>query len=345
MCQHWPPLDVEYEKFGCYFTKRDAVDPAERIARLLEVWSSRIAAAFRQAIQTIKDDIDLRELEVLIARGQLDRVERRITRAANVVAARIGEAYVTSARDTSRFLGEALRVDIAFDVSNERAINLIRRSRLNLIREFEQEQREVVRASLVRQLQTGSSPRQTAQTVRDFIGLTVKQNEAVTRYQAALESGSVEALNRSLRDRRFDRSVRRAANENRPLTPEQIERQVQRYRERFIRFRAENIGRTEGQRALNAGRHESYQQLIDDGVLTEDQIVRTWRTNRDGRERLSHNLLHGTEVRGLSQRYETFSGVTLLHPVDPTAPAEETAQCRCTETIRILRAQEARLAA
>ena len=345
MCQAWQPDADSYQKFDCYFTKRDATDPAERVARLLEVWSARIARSFLEAIGLIKEDLDLRELEVLIARGQLDRVERRISRAADAVAARVGEAYVVSARDTSRFLSEALRVNVAFDVTNERAIQAVRTGRLNFIREFNQDQREVVRASLVRQLSGGTSPRQTAQVVRDAIGLTVRQNASVENYRRLLEIGSRQALTRDLRDRRFDGSIRRAANENRPLSPEQIQRQVEAYRRRFLSLRAENIGNTEGSRALNGGRHESYQQYVDQGILREDQIIRIWNTNRDGRERLTHNVLHRTEVRGLSQRYELASGATLLFPTDPTGPAGETINCRCTETIRVLRAEQARLAA
>ena len=345
MCQCWQPEPDAYQKLDCYFTKRDATDPAERIARLLEVWSARIARSFLEAIGAIKDEIDLRELEVLIARGQLDRVESRITRAANAVAAVSGEAFVTSARDTSRFLSEALRVNVAFDVSNDRAIGLVRTARLNLIREFTQDQREVVRASVIRQLQQGSSPRQTAQTVRDAIGLTVRQNASVERYRQLLEVGSSQALTRNLRDRRFDGAIRRAIREETPLTPEQIQRQVARYQERFLSLRAQNIGNTEGSRALNQGRHEGYQQYVDQGILSEDQIIRIWNTNRDGRERLTHNVLHRTEVRGLTERYELASGARLLFPTDPSGPADETVNCRCTETIRIIRAEQARLAA
>ena len=315
------------------FHKRDFTDPAERIARLLEIWSARIATAFREAIESIKTELDLRELEVLIARGELNRVESRITAAATRVASVSGEAFVASARDTSRLLSQALTTTISFDLSNERAISLVRRNRLNLIAEFTQEQREVVRASVINSLQTGQGPRRQAQVVRDAIGLTASQNRAVDNYRALLEAGSRQALSRDLRDRRFDSTIRNARRK--PLTAEQIERQVQRYRERFLAFRAINIGRTQAGQALNQARHESYQQAVDNGDLDESQIQRIWNTNIDSRERLSHNVLHRSTVRGLSERYETSTGARLLHPIDPNGPAGEVINCRCTETFRI----------
>ena len=315
------------------FHKRDFTDPAERIARLLEIWSARIATAFREAIESIKTELDLRELEVLIARGELNRVESRITAAATRVASVSGEAFVASARDTSRLLSQALTTTISFDLSNERAISLVRRNRLNLIAEFTQEQREVVRASVINSLQTGQGPRRQAQVVRDAIGLTASQNRAVDNYRALLEAGSRQALSRDLRDRRFDSTIRNARR--RPLTPEQIERQVQRYRERFLAFRALNIGRFQAGVALNQARHESYRQAIESGRLDESQIQRSWNTNIDSRERLSHNILNGATVRGLSERYVTITGARLLHPIDPLGPADEVFNCRCTESFTI----------
>ena len=136
-----------------------------------------------------------------------------------------------------------------------------------------------------------------------------------------------------MRDRRFDSTIRNARRK--PLTPEQIERQVQRYRERFLAFRAINIGRTQAGQALNQARHESYQQAVDSGDLDESQIQRIWNTNIDSRERLSHNVLHRSTVRGLSERYETSTGARLLHPIDPNGPAGEVINCRCTETFGI----------
>lgn len=108
------------------------------------------------------------------------------------------------------------------------------------------------------------------------IGLTLRQLEAVANYRRALEQGSMDALTRELRDRRFDRTVRRAMADDRPLSRDQIERMVARYRQRFIGYRAEAIARTEALRAVHEGADEAYRQASERGDLDASALVCTW---------------------------------------------------------------------
>lgn len=82
--------------------------------------------------------------------------------------------------------------------------------------------------------------------------------------------------------------------------------------------RAEKIARTETHNTVSNGTHETYK------VANIKQ--REWLTSIDGRERDSHAAING-EVKGIN---EPFSN-GLMYPGDPSGPAEEVVNCRCTE--------------
>jgi len=83
-------------------------------------------------------------------------------------------------------------------------------------------------------------------------------------------------------------------------------------------FRAERIARTESLRAINRGSHQVY---MESDNVTHKQ----WNTTMDGKERESHGIINGEVVRV----NEPFSN-GLMYPLDPTGPAYEVVNCRCT---------------
>jgi uncharacterized protein with gpF-like domain len=168
---------------------------------------------------------------------------------------------------------------------------------------------------------------------RDSIGLTSRQMAAVNRYRQLLETGSLEALQRGLRDKRFDASVRSAASSGQPLAREHIERMVSRYRDRYVTYRAETIARTEALRSVHEGSDELYRQAIENGTLAADELVQTWITSRDERVRNSHAAMHGQQ-QPMGQPFTSGNGVLLMRPGDADGPPEETINCRCTKTTR-----------
>lgn len=90
---------------------------------------------------------------------------------------------------------------------------------------------------------------------------------------------------------------------------------------RMALHRARTIARTEIGAAQNAGLLASADEL---GV----SYHRAWITITDGRERLSHALADGQTI-GPGQKFKV-GDAELEHPGDPTGPAEEVINCRCT---------------
>lgn len=319
---------------------KGATDPASRIEAMIATQERRFRRVFQEAIALILDEYTLSELADLLEAGKLEEALEAVDRAAIKISNSYGEALSQSARDTAAWLStSALTVEVSFDQTNYRAVAIMQENKLRLIREFSAEQKAAVRQALTEGIKEGANPREQARNFRNAIGLTRKQEAAVRNYRRMLEgagrgvSDSSEALERKLRDRRFDRSVARAIRDGKPLTKAQVDLMVGRYRERYIKYRAEVIGRTEALRAVHQGTQEMYRQAVEQGAMSSTEYKHKWVSARDKRVRDSHRHLNGL----VRMEGETFPGNdgALKYPGDPDAPASETVQCRCCLSTRL----------
>ena len=332
-------------------------DPADRLRALIDTFEPQIQRAFLDAIADARASISLDELANLIEQGRLDDAFAVLNSIPNLMSTIVVSTIVSSGVDTADFINSEIRaregtdspinqpdaaqtaegrlitVTVRFDQTNDRAVAIMRNTTLRLIREFTQEQRNATQLALVEGIARGANPREQARIFRDSIGLTTRQQQAVSNYRRLLENNSTEALRRELRDRRFDSTVSRAIRTSEPLSDEQIGRMVGRYQERYLRFRSEVIARTEALRAVHQGTEEMYQQAFDNGALNPQDVFRTWVTARDARVRDSHNGMNGQE-RPPGEAFVSDDGNLLRYPGDESAPASETIQCRCVLTTR-----------
>ncbi|GGB00459.1 hypothetical protein GCM10011491_30830 [Brucella endophytica] len=282
----------------------------------------------------------MREIADLLGRGDVEAalsvVDRHIARMAPVLST----VFDAAARDEVKSLADQVKswapsTGISFDPTNERAAALMRQNQLQFVREMQDSQRQSIRQALTQGLVDGSGPRDVASNFRNAIGLTVQQEEAVRNYRRLLESGSREALDRDLRDRRYDRTVARADRAGEPLSADQVERMVDRYRRNAIKSRAETIAITETGNAVSAARQEAFNQITDEVQIADDQIEREWKTHRDGRERPSHRNMQVRTVQGREAKFVTGAGVSMMRPHDPSGPSSEVIRCRCVQIMRI----------
>ncbi|MEE8609010.1 MAG: phage minor head protein [Nitrospiraceae bacterium] len=311
-----------------------AIDPESRLLALIASAEPRLQNALLNAVTATKKSLTLDTLMRLIESGKFEEAVEIAVRAGSIrLADETAAVYTQAGQEGSKFLTDVLEVTVGFDQVNDRAVRIIQQDRLRLIREFSAEQRRATRAALTDGIRRGLNPIDQARNFRGSIGLTARQQLAVERYRTLLQEGSTEALERTLRDRRFDSTVRSAVRRGVPLTNKQVKQMTGRYSERLLAHRAKVIGRTEALRAVHAGNDEAYRQAIDDGVLNVDQLRRTWITARDERVRGSHRGLNGL-TRGMDETFPGLGG-PLRFPGDPAAPASETVQCRCALTTRI----------
>ena len=113
---------------------------------------------------------------------------------------------------------------------------------------------------------------------------------------------------------------------------------VERYRQRWVKHRAEVIGRTEALRSVHEGVDEMYQQAIEAGELQADQLIEIWNTARDERVRGSHAAMHLQERRP-DELFTSGAGNLTRHPGGFGIAAEDI-QCRCAKSHRILSLDE-----
>lgn len=311
------------------------IDPEIRLRRLVASAEGELRGRFLAALQVLREQGSLDELAELLAQGRQIEAVQLVEEAADLMAAATSGVMLGTGAASAEFLSSALGLIIAFDQSNPRAVRIMRGNRLRLAAELALDQREAITAVIADGIARGINPRQQAVELRENLGLTRNQVRAVQNYRRALETGSRVALQRELRDRRFDRTVEAAIEGRRQLTPQQIDRMVQRYRERFLRFRAENIARTEALRSVHEGADEMYRQLYDAGVLNPEEVESTWNVRLDGKQRESHATMSG-QVRIGMEPFTSGNGNSLRHPGDPDAPASETIRCRCAVSRRIV---------
>lgn len=87
----------------------------------------------------------------------------------------------------------------------------------------------------------------------------------------------------------------------------------------------QRIARTETIGAYNAAGFNAAQAIEAE---TEETVFKQWFATRDTRTRISHWRAHG-QVVAMREQF-SVGGSQLMFPGDPTGPADEVIQCRCT---------------
>jgi SPP1 gp7 family putative phage head morphogenesis protein len=129
--------------------------------------------------------------------------------------------------------------------------------------------------------------------------------------QAKLEGWSVREIEKQL-GATFDRFLGQE--------PELSEEEQAWFRERNVPYRLENISRSETIRAGNAG---GFQMMKQWGVPQHE-----WLATMDDRVRADHADVNG-HIVNVGDPFDV-GGVKMLYPGDPSAPPDQTCQCRCT---------------
>ena len=208
------------------------------------------------------------------------------------------------------------------------------------------DQRQAIRQVLEAGLNAGRNPRSVAlelvgriengQRTGGIVGLTSQQAGYVLNARKQLEELDPAYFQRERRDKRFDKLVKRAIADGKPLAKADVDRITGRYADRLLNLRGEVIARTEMIAALHAGQYEGMRQLIETGKVRADQVTKVWSATGDGRTRDTHLAMNGQAVR-FDRAFTSPSGAQLRYPHDESlgAPADEIIQCRCHMTLRV----------
>jgi SPP1 gp7 family putative phage head morphogenesis protein len=304
----------------------------DQAAQLME---PRLRAAFLRAVDAFKGTINEDALNKAVASGDVNGVMavlaldekfvdalngKGITGGVESFRDAIQAAFASGSKAAIRALPSRVSLNLSFDLMSKEAQAFLEGYSFPLIRQISSNTADGIRAVILDAFKNGGHPYEQARIIRTMIGLTTNQAQAVRNYRLSLMSTGTanQTLNRALRDARFDPTIRRATNNGVSLTPKQVDAMTTRYSERYLKYRAEAIARTESVRASNKGQRESWRQAVKQGLLSRDQ-KREWEISGDDRTCPECEALDGRVV-GLDEEFEP--GV--LDPPDPHTT------CRCS---------------
>jgi len=332
------------------------------LQELLDQMEPAVRQAFLDAIADINDETVLKAFEDAIATGNIEHA-LSILNLDPVVFAGVADetadifktAGVLTAEmaRTFRDPGTGARLIFRFNVRSPPAEEWLRVESSRLVVGLSHTARQTVRDALGVGMEKGQNPRTTALDIvgrvsavsgrreGGIIGLTPAMHKYVANARAELQSGDPAMLenylSRQRRDARFDIKVRRAIAAGKPLSAEDVTMMIGRYSDRLLQLRGENIARTESLISLHAGQAESIRQLIETGKVEARDVVKIWRTNRDGRERRSHHILHAKKVPYDRPFISPETGAQMMHPGDRSMGAlpQDVINCRCHAEYKI----------
>lgn len=307
--------------------------PTDKYKFIASRYGGRIETALLNAFAEIKSTVKQQELTSLISNFGVDGVYTYLS-GLNIegiidqnITDELNSAIVESGRLNFTLLPKGAVTDkvFRFNLLSYQASNYVQNYELNLIREISNNTREAIRQSVNADILAGNNPISTARNFRDTIGLTPRQEQAVRNFRTMLEEGDSQTLKRKLRDKRFDPTIKRSLKTDKPISQARINTMTKRYRERYIKYRAETIARTESLRAISEGQYLSTLQAVETGSIDPDKLRRYWVWINDKRTRDAHrsvNTLNPEGVR-IDQPFTTELG-PLMFPRDPNGSGANT---------------------
>lgn len=288
--------------------------PVDRVAAAIQGWQhhtvagllpfDQLTASLEHAFQLIADVHD--------AAGELGHARAMATRGRRV-----------RKDDESQAMAQ---VGIGFDRFDPETIADLAQYRADLITGITQQIEQSVNMLLRNGIAQGAGTLELARDIRDSVGLTPQQTMAVANFRRLLENGDSDALDRVLRDARFDSTISSAIESGEAIDDAKIDRMVERYADRYLDYRAETIARTESLRAANDGVRAAYSQIEDRG----NTVTRFWAIAPDEKtcEVCRSIPLMNPDGVGLDEQYDSIDG-----PMD--GPQDPHPNCRCTEDFLI----------
>lgn len=211
-------------------------------------------------------------------------------------------------------------VAVGFNILDPAVVEAIRKLDSRVMVTLRSDVREAVRIFVTQGIDSGRSSASIARQVRAVVGLAPNQLRAVENFRAALAGGDFsKALGYKLRDRRFDRTLRRLASADGSLSSDQVQKMTAAYRRKFIAWNANTNARTAVNDAQRLGKHLATQEAINAGILDGHRMRSRWVDSDDSRVRPLHEEADGEVVR-FGQPFPTTGEVI---------PGESTFNCRC----------------
>ncbi len=301
------------------FVDRPSAEPEwQAVHRAADRGIPALRAPFLDAVEELRDDISVADMEVLIQQGGAAAVIGAIpwfTFEANLTNAFLPALRDTQHRAMRGVLGmleddtpadqivlTKQRVTARFDLTNPQSVQVAARQAAEAVRQISDSTRRAIR-EIIRRGQLGQlTVGQQARRIRDLIGLTERQTASVLNFEANLiEQG---------------------------ITGRRLERMVLRKFDQVLQRRATTIARSETIKAANLGQQDLWRQAADQGLIDRDNVQRRWITSIDDRVCPICAPMDG-QLRPLEEPFVSpFNGASALVPGIHAA-------CRCAVALEV----------
>lgn len=331
---------------------KTAQQQRKELLDLADKYEGMLRRKLLEAINNIRDSVKLGQVAALLEAGAstkdifaalgLTAADARLAAVIDTLGTAYRTAGITALTAAAAGVGGGPRVLVRFDSVSPGAVEYLRDRSASLVTAITQDTVKTIQDTLASMYGSGASPMAAARQLRDSIGLTAQQQQAVANYRAALQSYDYSALARNLSGN-DERSIR-AAFRARSLTPQRVNELVARYADRLLRYRTQVIAQTESFRAMNAANHEAWQQAIDGGQVDPSTIRRFWVSTNDSHTRESHREIPVLNDGGVAYD-EPFKSPLgpIMYPGDPNASPSNSINCRCSVIIRFTNVPESAL--
>lgn len=328
----------------------------EDLQQFIDALSPTIRGAVNEALQKVRNSADLNAIELAWANGDVDRVVSLLLGGAandttmwDPVHAAVTQAIEEAATDTVmlQMKGYGDMMKVVMGASTDPIVT--QSVSADLVREVDSTTRDAISQWVQRAVASGKNPvnaiteivgrmQADGSRVGGVLGLTQSQMSSVDSYRAALMGGPntavyQDALDRALRDARFDASVKSAMASGNKLSQSQIDNMVRRYESRFLAYRADTIGITEAGRAMAKGQKYAWDASISAGHIAAGELQKRWVTAGDDRVRPFHAELQNVIVP-YNKPFMLKTGGKKTFMVRPVWGAPQEPRCRCVTMIR-----------
>ncbi|TPN26624.1 head morphogenesis protein [Mesorhizobium sp. B2-3-3] len=334
------------------------LSPRERFEQIVSQFEPAVRQAFIEAIDDFTSNIVLRRIVERLEKGDLNGaiaamhldesafrpLDEAIRAAFNGGGVATVETMPTL-RDPSGH-----RIVVRWDARNLAAEQWLQTHSAQLVTGIVTDQKIAIRSALETGLARGDNPTKTAVSVvgrvsavtgkreGGIIGLAGPQAAFVATAREELLSGDPvqmrNYLERTRRDKRFDRTVAKAIAIGKPVPAAMVDRITGRYADSLLKLRADTIGLHETFAALGAAKDIAFRQQIEKGSLRADAVTKGWKHTPQEHGRAQHVAMQG-QVVPFDQPFTAPDGTVIPYPHAPGVPTRHTLGCKCLAEYKI----------
>lgn len=311
------------------------------IEKLVSQHSPSIRDAFMQSIYSARK-VDVQALVDALARSDiaaaievLDITPQSFWQVAQASEA----AYMSAGALAETAMPLWLQATFSFNGGHPAAILIAREHAASLVQGIADDQVKAVRLYLeqvlggergVRSIALDITGRMNPLTNRregGIIGITSEQTDWVINARRELQQLDSRYFTRVLRDKRFDKTIRKAMRDGKPLSQQAIDKVIGRYKDNWFAYRGRLIGENEAFTAQALGRHQAMLQMLQSGSV--ERITKKWIHGHSAQPRIDHLALDGV-VKDFFTDYIMADLTPMAMPHDPRGGAEHSVKCKCT---------------